>query len=525
MGVSSIANLSLVSDVALADGAEVKVDTLGQPWVLHKAMTGTPDGITVAYALSAAVTPANPGRWMRKLIEVPQWSDQAVWYVDPAAANDEGLGTVGSPLKTMAEWCRRVRILKAPPTTGVAAYTINLLGDIPSTDEFRPCAGMDASVNGDNVIDIVIVGQRTSTASGNFVGAPTATVPAANTQATVDLGIDVGTTPANFLGKHIVSQPGGAGTVIYSAAITRIPGGGGTTVAQTSEFAAMTDTGTYVITPGAPANLDAFDIVTFTQFNAGMDCMGTSIARYRFADVWLKDGGGVVQARDVSFSFNRCRVSRIVNPAFGGAMTFFLCSFSGELAGVPTYLDYPVFGPMAVVGCGCLKIKFRPVAIGGYSGLDFVDSHIEDGGIYAFSTATVSVFGGGAGASVAAAGFFTVSAGLAAKGLGIFRSPDDGIKLGRGAQAWIGAVLYGSGNTVAGVNVLDGGHMHIIAAVVPTITGAAEIAMDGGASIPVIVAGLPAAGGVLTTWALGWVAGYGRNAHNLVNGSRIINYV
>jgi len=108
--VLNVAALSALDTTALlmVSGANVRVLSLKAQWDLDVSDTTTPaDGITVALA-----TPS--GRWHRRQTPDPYWQAQTVWGVDSLAGNDENPGTALSPIRTMAEFVRRVGTIFEP---------------------------------------------------------------------------------------------------------------------------------------------------------------------------------------------------------------------------------------------------------------------------------------------------------------------------------------------------------------------------------------------------------------------------
>lgn len=121
------ASASRLVDVAagiLPDGVSVFVRSVRDFFVLDKTSALPDDGITVADAVGG-------GQWLRRLGPSIRWLSQAAWFIDPAAADDEGTGLVGDPLQTHAELGRRAvcqgKAIKQ--TTGVT-----IVSSLPVTD-------------------------------------------------------------------------------------------------------------------------------------------------------------------------------------------------------------------------------------------------------------------------------------------------------------------------------------------------------------------------------------------------------
>lgn len=97
---ASASRLVDLNATAFPDGTLVFVRSVRDFFVLHKTSTLTSDDITIADAIGG-------GRWLRKFTPSVRWLSQAAWYIDPAAVDDEGDGSVGDPLQTHAELGRR----------------------------------------------------------------------------------------------------------------------------------------------------------------------------------------------------------------------------------------------------------------------------------------------------------------------------------------------------------------------------------------------------------------------------------
>lgn len=97
---ASASRLVDVPTGALPDGTLVFVRSVRDFFVLDKNSAAVADDITVAAALDG-------GRWGRRFEPDVEWLTQADWTIDPGAADDEGAGTAGDPLRSHAELGRR----------------------------------------------------------------------------------------------------------------------------------------------------------------------------------------------------------------------------------------------------------------------------------------------------------------------------------------------------------------------------------------------------------------------------------
>lgn len=116
------AALTAADDGTLANGTRAYVASHRSAWHLQTGDTAS----NVSHERIAGFT---DGRvWQRELVRSAFYEQQAEWWVDPAAGDDQATGTDSShPIKTLRELCRRV----APD--GVwrvgRAITVNLLND------------------------------------------------------------------------------------------------------------------------------------------------------------------------------------------------------------------------------------------------------------------------------------------------------------------------------------------------------------------------------------------------------------
>jgi hypothetical protein len=169
--VANLAALAALSTVSLADGSEAYVQTVGAYFTLESLSALAPDGITIIAA-------AGGGNWLRTYSAITEQAlAQAVWFVDPAAGNDEATGLTSLvPLKHVAEIYRRW----ATTLPQLAqATTINWLSSGPATD---PWVALPTFVNGGSLRlqGVPIVTQTTT------IGVFTAAVRGgANTLATI----------------------------------------------------------------------------------------------------------------------------------------------------------------------------------------------------------------------------------------------------------------------------------------------------------------------------------------------------
>jgi len=515
--VPLLADLLLVDDALEGDQTSVRVLSLASDFILDKTSSEPFDPLTVLPTLSGV------GRWLRVQAVAPHWTNRSLWF-QRAAGNDEWdgsaavntPGTLIGPIRTAKEFSRRMRAMKAPPSPSGALYVFDTDGLLAS-DEFRPSGAILENSNGNNVFDIQIQGSGSRVLVAGIVGAGGFVATSGNVQASVDLG----TPAAAAVGQMIEFATGAV------AWVTKDLGGN---TAQISDPYTLTGAGfaAALAAGGAlPIAGTAFNLVSLPSMACGFDGIGTPTMRYRFVDLdfGLSGGTDLVQPRGCSISLTRCKVQRVINPAFGGAVTFQVVGvFMTGASPVP----YPAFGPCAFVGSGLVNVEFQPVCVAGYSGLDFVDCHIEGGFVRSISApGPATVFGGAANAVATARGFFTVSG---TRGLGVFNAPagKSGVMLKRGAFLQVGGPLYGAGNAAFGLECGEGSMVGILSSVTPTITGVtAALQLAGSATaLPALEASagavLPALA-PLAAWA-DWVAApFNRAARNSATGAAIFS--
>lgn len=126
--VRDIASLSALSPLVSAwpDGVRKYVQSVRDCFCLVRSSAPiATDGITVVSAGPPLTY------WVRDRVPSPVWQRQPSWFVDPGpAGDDENIGAdAAHPLKTVAEWARRVGVVKVD-------MTLTCMADIPDTDLF-----------------------------------------------------------------------------------------------------------------------------------------------------------------------------------------------------------------------------------------------------------------------------------------------------------------------------------------------------------------------------------------------------
>lgn len=515
--VANLAALVALPLDTLQHCVTVRVESLEcTEFLLDPGSTAIIDNITVL------PTSTGVGRWMRLSDHNPAYTEQAAWFVDPVNGSDENQGdTPATAIQHLAEFFRRVVRFKIAPT---AYYTIQLLGDIPETDVFRPTGEVDTGDSDGNVFPFTIQGQRTVVFSGVSGAGSAITVPATNTQARFDGG--VGFAPAAHLGRMVFIPATGV-----LAWITRDLGGG---VAQVSEFVTVNPNifpTPAVVLSAAPAAGSAYQIIDMTKFGPEVSSMGSPIIRYRFVDVDFVTTAAAesLTIKSVAMSVITSRIQRRAAWLAGNG-TYFASGidFPGLTvlahggASAPTYSESGLRN-VELVAFGAAQVSLQ-------------NSHIEGGFIRTGITSQASpAFGGAFGAGNQSTGDFVIRG---ARGAGVFNAPvgRSGVMLRRYGSITVLAPLYGQGNALFGADVAEAGKMGVLNTIVPTITGGSgdvqlEFQVNHFQQLELHSGAMAAAVTVpLSSWAAHWaapvvlnVSGFGRNVVGFRSAAAIFN--
>jgi hypothetical protein len=526
--VPDLATLAALPTLTLDECCHVLVLKLDQKFEFSRTSTATPDGITI-------VAGNGGGNWLRISSVSPRWSLQANWFVDPVTGNDENDGnTAATALKTLAEWSRRVVRLHASTTP---FYTITLLNDIPDTDIFRPTGEVDATDSNNNVILIVMKGQRSAAFTGTTGAGSLVTVPSTNTQATFDGG--VGFVPAAHIGKMIEILDGPPGAVTNRLAWVLKQDAAGPTIARVSEYITVNPTtlpATTVALAAAPAAGVPYRVVNTTSFGPEFLGMGSPLFKYHFIDITLPTSAfpESFTITMIRANLSTCSISRNTTSLLGGSGTFYGCGFSFVTS---TEVGWLPGCAVATIGCAFVNAILIVVVTGNAT---FSDTVVQSGAIRTVAEIPQPAFGG-TFTGVLFPGGILRTAGT--RGVGVFDSPANrsGIEIRRGGKMFVLGNLYGKDNGEYGVDVREASSVQIrnvsgvSPAIVPTITGAlGDVQLDGATSwyqqLEAHSGALAAAVVVpLTTWAQ-WnapvalnVSGFARNVVSHKTSANIID--
>ena len=271
--VADIAALKLIDISGEADFAERRVLTLLQTFQLNKTSAATADDIMVVEAAGGT------GRWVRQLTPVARWTDQTSWYVDQSNGNDENVGsTSGAPLKTVAEFTRRLRAVKY--SINATTYTMTLMSDIglynATTNKYRDSFQWDFSLISDGYLNndqdsgitrslLQINGATPTTVNTGTLSAATVALKS-NSASTITRNDEVGWNVGDVV-EFINDASGGAvgvrGRRVYVLAVS----GDNNEVAQISPW--VFDSGQ------VPAGTEAFKVISLTKWGPQISGYGT----------------------------------------------------------------------------------------------------------------------------------------------------------------------------------------------------------------------------------------------------------
>ena len=132
-GIASVANAAAAPSTDQGPGLTpagtlLYVQTFHRYYRMEPTSGATVDGVTVLNGSGGL------RRWVWLQIANDNfWLAQTVWGINPSTGSDENVGSVVSPLATWGEFARRMNIISILQPF-VAATSVTILGDLPSTD-------------------------------------------------------------------------------------------------------------------------------------------------------------------------------------------------------------------------------------------------------------------------------------------------------------------------------------------------------------------------------------------------------
>ena len=468
--------------------------------------------------------------WARRLLPVPRWTAQLNWFVDPTSVNYDADGSAGSPVPSIAEVCRRLRVIS------VANYSITMQSADPASDTFDFCPQFDNSGIGAalNNATIEIVGQETIVATGTVAAASVGVTTFGTDPNTVGGGqqtqLDAGAAFVWTVGQMVVLTSGvllgytAQVLKVISPGVARLsnwwnPGPIGSAGApfNNGTFAFIGDATTPLASAGTPANGDTFKVVNWTAMNGTYRHAGNPIrlqpyyrnVQFTGTAIFIDEGSDV----RVANSQVLCNLSAAQGrgPAFNAALRFFGCfvqAANGRIIEFDARLRF--------VGCGIVNTTVNAQNTGRTEFYNTVfqtglaDGVVRVGRGFAGFTGDTSETGGqialfgvaSTGGQFAPGGVF---------GLGVYDAFGSALFAARGGLVSLDAPFYGSGNSVGIALPDEGAHifyrtgfLRIAAAteILLSSVGAptAWVGLAAGTAIPSLLAGaaVPAAAPLTT---------------------------
>lgn len=198
-GISTGAvQLASIDTTGIADGTFAWVRSVEDLFVLNRTSALTADGITV---VTGAV---GGGQWLRRNNGSQRWLQQADWFIDASAGDDENDGnTSGTALRTHAELERRW----GPNALLRQTTTVNILTDLDATDDATPY--IDVTLE-DGDVNLFYVGTATTILSGTLTAATTADSSTNTAQSVTDAAV----------GDWDTAGPGGTSVIGFRMRLT-----------------------------------------------------------------------------------------------------------------------------------------------------------------------------------------------------------------------------------------------------------------------------------------------------------------
>ncbi len=457
--VANVADLATVDASGLQDGDLAYVETLRSYFRLALASDITTGSTTVVTVVDCS----NGGQWLRELdVRDLSWSFEAAWEIDPTSGDDEATGRPDAPLKTWAEFTRRVRDL-------TISVTVTILGDIAeaTVGEFNgKTTGLTLTIQGDP--DVL--------ASGTVLVAANP-VAATNSEGTLTSAAIASW--AAYVGRIVECTSGDAATcqtIILANA-------GGTAQVPFWGRASGFDNPL----PATGTAIRVLDLPTAAMLNVTANNLAVHIRYLEIYSSWVSAPTNLVlyeaceidNFRSVAGSFTNLIGCSLRTGGFGLYQTGSIATFTGGAS-------------------------FQDIALSNTCDIAFQGTIIYAAALTMSETSEFS-----ARPTVLLAGTY---------GLGVFNAPAAAVTVANASTLKAGGPLYGDGNTTFGLAVNDASLVLVSEGLTPTITGTtAALRIDGQATmVPQLAAAdlaVPAAA-ALTTWANWTAAPFYRCARN-----------
>jgi len=241
-------------DAGMTAGTDAYMTSVESPWTLTDSATApAPDGITVIAASSG------PYVWERSPVANVKWASQLAWEQSDATGSDFNTGAPGSPLKTLAEHCRRM---------GSNLATAQMV--VVSLDTPDPTDTFNALVNLGSNFPIIYQGAITTVSSGNVIAG---IVQLDRGVASVQCSITYATAAADLALNRRIRLTSGL-EIGKMAWLKSNPGGGRVNLGCFMSVDALT--GTYLL--ANPLNIldgDTYDVEECLVYPAFLEFLGT----------------------------------------------------------------------------------------------------------------------------------------------------------------------------------------------------------------------------------------------------------
>jgi hypothetical protein len=415
---------------------------------------------------------AKPASVSSVVFEVPvylqSWSNQTTWYIDPSAGDDNNNGaTSTTPLKTFAEWRRRMPSMSRDTTINIVAGAV-----FPTTDPMVYCPiDLQADGSAGFASTLTIVGTRTLTLLGTV---STSSDVITNAPAKIDLGVTL--TPGNLIQATSGVNSGATAVVLYLVSGTNY---------ATSQWRAAN--GNSVVPPVAGATVSKISLPTNPLCGFSHSHIAFQIQNIQFAS--MDNQNNAYLECDTCIIPGYSLIQASINVFMG-------CSITG------TALQANQAGSsINLVNCG-LTCGVRTV----------------NPGAVIFLTRCTIAAPGTIGVEAADGGYLIFFGTV-----GIYKSSTTALDVHNGGQCDVGAALFGdNSNAGKGTRVRDGGQIRVITAITPTLAATGqELELENAGSANPTSAGIPQAAQALTTWAT-WAGGtFNRSAMSYTSGACI----
>lgn len=265
--------------LSLWDAAPLPDHTLGvvvgpasaySEWRLEKTSGATVDGF---YVLAASV-----GRWIRSQVGIFEFQNQAAWYVDATAGNNEADGlTPGTAIRDFEEWAARTQCI----TSSVFNVTMRLLGTFAKRFDYP----IQQRATG-SFAQFFLIGQQTVFRAGSCTAASTNPNQTTEFATITDAAV---VSWAADIGKLVVAANGSSAWVLADL-------GGG--VARVSAWATAGGG-----TSPAPPNGNAYNVVTLTSLGVTA-APNNPLCTFYVQDIQVTTG---IRSSSTLMGFLRCK--------------------------------------------------------------------------------------------------------------------------------------------------------------------------------------------------------------------------